>query len=58
LVNTRSTTWRGLGEDVRNQSHLDLLAAHPTLMKRPLIIDGDVLYLGWSKEVQTALGLA
>ena len=57
LVNTRSTTWRGLEEEARNQSHLDLLAAHPTLMKRPLIVDGEDLYLGWSKETQSALGL-
>jgi len=55
LVNTRSTTWRGLSEDERAGDPLDLLAAHPALMKRPLIEDGDTLYLGWGKDVQAAL---
>jgi arsenate reductase len=57
LVNTRSTTWRGLSEDERAQSPAALMAAHPALMKRPLIVDGDAMYLGWTKEVQTALGV-
>ncbi|MGK7653501.1 MULTISPECIES: arsenate reductase family protein [unclassified Roseovarius] len=55
LLNTRSTTWRGLGESERVKDPLDLLAAHPTLMKRPLIDDGGTLYLGWGKDVQAAL---
>ena len=55
LVNTRSTTWRGLNETERQGAPEDLLAAHPTLMKRPLIDDGGTLYLGWTKDVQTAL---
>ncbi|MEM6759908.1 MAG: ArsC/Spx/MgsR family protein [Pseudomonadota bacterium] len=57
LVNTRSTTWRGLSEAERAQEHEALLAAYPTLMKRPLIVDGDSLHLGWSKDTQAALGL-
>ena len=56
LVNTRSTTWRGLSEVERQGAPKDLLAAHPTLMKRPLIADGDSLHLGWTKDVQAALG--
>ncbi|WP_420556298.1 arsenate reductase family protein [Roseovarius sp.] len=55
LLNTRSTTWRGLSEAERAGDPLDLLAAHPTLMKRPLIDDGGTLYLGWGKDVQAAL---
>jgi arsenate reductase len=58
LVNTRSTTWRGLSEAERAESPETLLAAHPALMKRPLIVDGDALYLGWTKEVQAALSVA
>ena len=54
LVNTRSTTWRGLDDSERAQDPLDLLAAHPTLMKRPVIDDG-TLYLGWAKDTQQAL---
>jgi arsenate reductase len=33
-----------------------LLADHPTLMKRPLIEDGDTLYLGWGDDVRAELG--
>lgn len=57
LVNTRSTTWRGLSEVERGRAPLDLLRAHPTLMKRPLIVSGETLYLGWSPATQAALGL-
>lgn len=56
VINTRSTTWRTLDADARAGAPLDLLKQHPTLMKRPLIEDGDVLYLGWGRDVQTALG--
>ena len=56
LVNTRSTTWRGLSEEERGRDPLALLAAHPTLMKRPVIRAEDgTLYLGWGKPVQAAL---
>lgn len=56
LLNTRSTTWRGLDEAEREQPPLALLVAHPTLMKRPLIERDGALYLGWSAQTQTALG--
>ena len=56
LVNTRSTTWRGLSEEERQAAPIALLQAHPTLMKRPLIEADGVLYLGWGKDVQAALG--
>jgi arsenate reductase len=55
LLNTRSTTWRGLSEDERLGAPLDLIAQHPALMKRPLIVDGDKMYLGWTKDVQAVL---
>ena len=43
LINQRSTTWRGLSEAERAQTPDALLAAHPALMKRPVIeIDGVV----------------
>ncbi|MEQ9693410.1 ArsC/Spx/MgsR family protein [Shimia sp. SDUM112013] len=56
LVNTRSTTWRGLDEAERARPALDLLAEHPTLMKRPLIERDGELFLGWTRDVQSALG--
>lgn len=55
LVNTRSTTWRGLSEEERQKDPMELLLAHPALMKRPLIVDGDQMWLGWTKDVQAAL---
>jgi arsenate reductase len=57
LLNTRSTTWRGLDESERARPALDLLQDHPTLMKRPLIETNGALHLGWTKEVQAALGV-
>lgn len=57
-VNTRSTTWRGLSEEERAQDPDALLAAHPTLMKRPVLeIDG-VWHLGWTAQTQAAAGVA
>jgi arsenate reductase len=35
-----------------------LLKEHPTLMKRPLIVQGDHMHLGWTKAVQAAVGAA
>ncbi|MEP2717275.1 ArsC/Spx/MgsR family protein [Pseudophaeobacter sp.] len=58
LVNTRSTTWRGLSNEDRIRAPLDLLQEHPALMKRPLIQHGEELFLGWDKPTQAALGLA
>ncbi|WP_354543190.1 ArsC/Spx/MgsR family protein [Roseovarius sp. MBR-78] len=55
LVNRKSATWRGLSEAERAAPPLALIAAHPTVMKRPLIDAGGTLYLGWGPEVQAAL---
>lgn len=54
-INRASTTWRGLAEDEKAADPLDLLAAYPTLMKRPVIEKDGKLYLGWKREVQDAL---
>lgn len=56
LLNTRSTTWRALTDSDRQKAPLDLLQEHPTLMKRPLIVDGETMYLGWGPHVRAALG--
>lgn len=45
LVNRASTTWRGLS-DAEKTAHSDeqwllLLAAHPTLIRRPLLVRAD-----------------
>lgn len=59
LVNRKSTTWRSLDEAVRERVEqgdlLDVLHAHPTLIKRPVIETQKGRYIGWSKAVQTDL---
>ena len=57
LVNRASTTWRGLSEEQRAAPPAALLAAHPALMKRPVIRAEGALHLGWTPEVRAALGL-
>lgn len=55
MLNTKSTTWRGLDAAERENDPKALLIAHPKLMKRPLIADGEALYLGWGADTQAAL---
>lgn len=57
LVNRRSTTWKALSEAERATAPEALLAAHPALMKRPVIEAGGALHLGWDDGVRAALGL-
>lgn len=58
LLNTRSTTWRGLEPedktDLDGKKALELLASYSTLIKRPVIESGDQIYVGW-KDAQAAL---
>ncbi|WP_282119875.1 ArsC/Spx/MgsR family protein [Ruegeria atlantica] len=58
LLNTRSTTWRGLDAEQRTRPPLELLMEHPTLMKRPLIEDDGTLLLGWAAKTKASLGVA
>jgi arsenate reductase (glutaredoxin) len=55
LVNRGSMTWRGLSEAERAGEPLALLKANPSLMKRPLIINGAKITAGWTKATKTAL---
>ena len=58
LINTRSTTWRGLDEVQRARADSDpagLLIENPTLIKRPVIEHHDTVTVGWSEAVQKAL---
>jgi arsenate reductase (glutaredoxin) len=57
-VNRASTTWRGLSEGDRQASPADLLARHPALMKRPVILRGAEMHIGFTPAVRAALGLA
>lgn len=61
LVNKRSTSWKTLEPQTREQldedNALDLLMAHPTLIKRPLLDTGERRHLGFdAKHYQALLG--
>jgi len=51
-INRASTTWRGLSEAEKAQPSDALLAAHPTLLKRPAIEAAGGWLLGWKADVQ------
>jgi arsenate reductase-like glutaredoxin family protein len=51
-LNRASTTWRGLSDDEKSGDPATLLAAHPTLMKRPVIEADGKWTIGWKVDVQ------
>ena len=51
-INRASTTWRGLSEEEKAADPDALLAAHPTLMKRPVIEADGEWTIGWKADVQ------
>lgn len=55
LLNTRGTTWRKLDEAIRLQidnqdSAMKIMLANPSILKRPLLVDGKRALLGFSDE--------
>lgn len=58
LLNTRSTTWRGLSDKdkigVDEKKAVALMQQHPALIKRPVIEVGNKITVGWTKDVQAA----
>lgn len=57
LINTRSTTWRGLDDTARERAKTDpagLLVEHPTLIKRPVIVSPQNTTVGWSADTLAA----
>lgn len=59
LLNTRSTTWRGLSDadkaDMDASKAIGLMSEHPTLIKRPVIMRDALITVGWTKDVQAEL---
>lgn len=53
VVNRRSTTWRTLSDIERKRKPDELLADHPTLLKRPVCIDGDRMTIGWDASARS-----
>lgn len=52
LINKRSTTWRNLTEEQRHHPAEQLLVAHPTLIKRPVIASGQQIWVGWGADTK------
>lgn len=54
LINKRSTTWRNLDEALKNnlnrENALKVLQENPTLIKRPIVIQGDIVLLGFNEK--------
>ncbi len=57
VVNRASATWRGLEQAERARPLAELLAAHPALIKRPVIRADGVWHQGWTPAVRAALGV-
>lgn len=58
VLNTRSTTWRQLSDADRVRAASDpvgLLVEHPTLIKRPVLVVGDKVTVGFDAAVYTEL---
>ncbi|MFA9489085.1 MULTISPECIES: ArsC family reductase [unclassified Mannheimia] len=54
LVNKRSTTWRNLDDAIKNnlnrETALKVLTEQPTLIKRPIVIQNDIVLLGFNEK--------
>ena len=59
LVNKRGTSWRKLDDAEKDISTankvINLLTENPTVMKRPLLIDGDTYHIGFKAEQYSEL---
>jgi arsenate reductase (glutaredoxin) len=55
VLNRKGTTWRKLPEDARNSmtatKALKIAQENPSIIKRPLIIQGDDILLGFDESV-------
>lgn len=53
LINKRGTTWRQLPDDMKNniddKSAISIMLANPAIIKRPLLVKGNVRQLGFSE---------
>ena len=54
LINTSSATWRTLDisqrEQVERGNPVPVIIANPTLMKRPVLVGGDLLHVGFNAQ--------
>jgi arsenate reductase len=62
LLNKRGTTWRQLPEEVKagidENKAIDLMVEHPALIKRPVMVKGSQINVGFKdKDYETFFGL-
>ncbi|MGY6661764.1 MAG: ArsC/Spx/MgsR family protein [Glycocaulis sp.] len=62
IINRASMTWRKLSDEDKARADdagklASLLDEHRTLIKRPVIVTGSTVHVGWTKAVQTELGV-
>ena len=54
-VNRQSTSYRAFSDFLKASDPEAQIKAQPTVMKRPVIQDGDRWYLGWDEATEAAL---
>ena len=50
LINKRSTTYRSLSEEQKSNINYDLVLRLPTLIKRPVLVQGESILVGFSEQ--------
>jgi len=50
LINKRSTTYRSLSEEEKSNINYDLVLSLPTLIKRPVMVRGKNIIVGFSEQ--------
>ncbi len=50
LINKRSTTYRSLSEKEKSNIGYDLVLSLPTLIKRPVLIQGENIMVGFNEQ--------
>ena len=50
LINKRSTTYRSLSEEEKSNIDYDLVLRLPTLIKRPVLVWGENIMVGFSEQ--------
>jgi len=50
LINKRSTTYRSLSEEEKSNINYDLVLSLPTLIKRPVMVRGENIMVGFSEQ--------
>ena len=50
LINKRSTTYRSLSEEEKSNINYELVLKLPTLIKRPVLVRGENIMVGFSEQ--------